>query len=328
MEAGLLKQILVNDGGQVLMISNMLGEDYEGNGNISNSDGKDILGSDGLEAFESLHEGEVRNPFHGAESGEIEHFQCVIAVNVADQGEDEGNNVAGNNTDNEGNQLHHFLSLDGAEDNRQQGDKGADQADPALGIHDISAVIQHSTLQGITDGVAGQGQSDDGNGGSDDDGGHELTDPGDTGELDDGSDDHINQAGEKSAQYQAGIADRSGGGTAKSSEHGTEEGKAGTKEDRALKLGEEQVDNGTDAGAEKRGALAHAVANDAGDGNGRSQDRKQLLERKDDQLTELGFVIDLVNQIHRGDLLIYFSEGLVKKKPAGMKTGKLRSLLI
>ena len=32
----------------------------------------------------------------------------------------------------------------------------------------------------------------------------------------------------------------------------------------------------------------------------------QLLERENDQLTELGFVIDLVDQIHRGDLLIIF----------------------
>ena len=36
------------------------------------------------------------------------------------------------------------------------------------------------------------------------------------------------------------------------------------------------------------------------------QNGQQLLQREDDQLTELGFVIDLVNQIHRGDLLIIF----------------------
>ena len=66
------------------------------------------------------------------------------------------------------------------------------------------------------------------------------------------------------------------------------------------------VDNVDKTGSEEGGVLAHTMANDAGDSDRRGQDGQQLLERENDELTELGLVIYLVDQIHRDDLLLIY----------------------
>ena len=48
--------------------------------------------------------------------------------------------------------------------------------------------------------------------------------------------------------------------------------------------------------------MAHTVANDARNCNGGGKNREQLLQSKDDQLTELRSVINLVDKIHTGNL--------------------------
>jgi hypothetical protein len=96
----------------------------------------------------------------------------------------------------------------------------------------------------------------------------------------------------------AGVACRSGGSATEGSEHRTDEGEGGAQEHRAAELGEQEIDDGTGTCTEEGGSLAHAIADDAGNRDGGGQDCQDLLEGKDQTLTEFGLVGHAVNQIH------------------------------
>ena len=147
--------------------------------------------------------------------------------------------------------------------------------------------------------VAGERKTDQGNGGADNHGGHDLIDPFDACKFYDDREDDVYETCEDRAEDDTGKALRGGYAAAKSGEHRAEECKGRTEEYRAFELGEQQINDRADAGSEECSRLAHAVAYNGGDGDRRGKDRKHLLECEDDHLAESGFVFYSVNKIHR-----------------------------
>ena len=141
-----------------------------------------------------------------------------------------------------------------------------------------------------------------------------TVDPFHAGHFYDQSQHHINQSGKGGAENQARIARFHGDCACESCKHGAQKGEAGSQENRALKLGEQLVDQRTDAGAEERGALAHAVADDGRNRDGGSQDGQHLLQRKKKGLPKRGSVLDTVHEIHEICLPFVFPVDIRGKK--------------
>ena len=181
-------------------------------------------------------------------------------------------------------------------------DQAAEQAE--VGVRRGHAVDEHLADRQIADRVTGQRQADDRNRRPDDDRGHQLVDPRHTGDLYDQRDHDIHQTGEQRTEHQTEVAElrvrRTGGGhrTGEGREHRADECERAAEEHRAAEFGEQQIDDRADACAEQRGGLLHPVADDRRHGDGRRQDRQQLLEREHDQATELGLIADVVDQFH------------------------------
>ncbi len=330
-QAGLSQQILADDGGQVLVVSDVLSEDNECNGNVSNSNSGDESAVDFLNALQSLDEGEVGNceDLHVGKDGEVDDLQSHIVGEDTDDGEDSSHNIANQDAQDEGDQLSHLLAVDGEEDNSKQGSQTADQSN--IGAAGGNAVNQNLTGGQVADSIGSQGQADDGNGGSNDHGGHQLVDPVNANSLDDQSDNHINQASEDSAEDQAGVTGRNRSSTAEGSEHRANEGEGRAQENGAVPLGEELVNQGADAGAEQGGGLAHAVADDAGNSDGSSQDGQNLLECEQQHLSKLRLVFDTVDQIHENSSNKFLSwfpskkEEMLPKRTAFPPSSKIPS---
>ena len=396
-ETGLLQKILLNDGGQVLVVGDMLGEDDQGHGGVGHGNGADVGAVNILEALDGLDEGELgeRNDGLHTEVGEqvdqgieVDDLQRVHTGEGTDDGEDGGQSVTGQDTHDEGDQADHLLTEGGAEHGNGQGDQTAEDSDVdgaggslegvffygftrclvGHGINDqgdiltnVAVLIQHGVdlfgvsnggndvavcivvdgiavginggvvgdghgvtagldlgeihgLQ-ITDGVTGQGQTDDGNGGANDHGGHQLFDPLNANELDDECDQHVDQTGDDGTDDQTQVTGLSGNGTGKGGAHGANEGEGGTQEYGALEAGEEQVDQSTNTGAEQGGGGAHsgsacghiaAGIDDDGNHQGGGHDGQQLLDSKDDNLTEPRLVIGAVDEFHVCSPYIYY----------------------
>jgi hypothetical protein len=204
---------------------------------IGHGHGRDVFAGQGAEALEGLKEGEGGDPLHVGEQGEVDDLQRVVAGSVADEGEAKGDDITRRNTDDEGDELRHLLPVDGAEGDDGQGDEGADEAGPDMGIHDIGGGTRVVSMgESVADRVSGQGKTDDGHRGTDDDGGHQLIDPLDAGDLDDQGDHDVDQTGKHRADEQTGIANLNGRRAAESRELGAAEGDGRTQEHRDFEL--------------------------------------------------------------------------------------------
>ena len=133
-------------------------------------------------------------------------------------------------------------------------------------------------------------------------------DPLNASQLDHDGDDHIHQRSQSSTDDQTGKTGRCGNCATKGRGHGADESKGRAQEHGAAELGEELIDDGTDTCAKESGGLAHAVTDDGGNDDGGSQDGQHLLERKDQQLGKLGFVVNAVNKIHENTSVFYFCQ--------------------
>ena len=297
MQAGISGQILVDNGAEVLVVSQMLSEDHECNGNISGKDGDDVAHINFLDTLHCFQESELGNceDAHILEQGKIDNR------NAAD-GEDGGHSVARQDTNDEGDQFHHLLAIDRDKDNHKQSYHCANEGDPDVSAHcEIRGDAEGGLCtvgENIVNGSTGQAQTDQCHGGSNNNGGHQLVDPLNANKLDYQSDDHIHQTGKNSTDDQTGKTGRSGNCTAKGSSHGADESEGRAQENGAAELGEQLVNDGADAGAEESGSSGHAVANDGGNSDGGCQNGQNLLECEDQQLGELGSVFDAIDQIH------------------------------
>ena len=302
MQAGILGQVLVDDGGQVLVVGQMLGKDHESHRHVSHSHGGDVGGVDLLHTLQGGQEGELG---YGEQADILKDVEVDDRGNTG-HGEDQGHHITGQNADDEGDQADHLLAVDGADHDHSQSDHGADERHPQVGSHDESTVAVLRTVgEHVVDGGAGQGHTDQSHGGADNHGGHQLVDPLNANQLDDDGDDHIHQTGQDSAQDDAGETGLGRDGAGEGGDHGADEGEGRTQEHRAVELGEQLVHEGADTGAEQSGGGGHAVAHDGGNGDGGGQNGQQLLDGEDQHLPELGFVFNAVDQIHWEKLLSF-----------------------
>ena len=221
----------------------------------------------------------------------VDDNQGVVSGVLTDKSEDGSDKIARQNTDNKGDQLDHIFAVSGAEHGHRQGHETADQS------HIHRAAFYVASHQ-VADGIAGKAQTDDCNRGSDDDGGHQFVDPLDTAELDNHGNDHIHETGDQSTDNQSCVADGDGCSPAEGGEHGTDECEGRTEKHRTGALGEEQINNGADTGAEEGRRGTHAISDNCRNCDCRRHNGQQLLQGEEDNLAEFRLVLDSIDKIH------------------------------
>ena len=306
-ETGILKKILFNDRRDILVVCNMLCENNKCNGNVSYGDGGEISSVQLGNTLESFNKGELGDGDKGAECdtileevgniSKVDYLESIDVCNATDQGEDSGNGIACENTEYEGDQTNHLLTVGCADCGDDQGNQTADECYEGGG-NDLTCSVGNLAVQQIADSIACERKTDDGNGRTNNDSGHQLVDPSNTNELDDQRDNDINQACQNGTEDQAHVAEGHRNATGKGSCHRAEECEGRAKKYRALELGEELVNESTDTCTEQCGSGRHAVSDNDRNDQGCRHDGKQLLDGEDDQLVKLGFVADIVDELH------------------------------
>ena len=274
------------------MVSQVLGEDDEGNRGIGHENRQHI--GTGHTAPVRLGEGELRQGDKRADVVQcfiVDDDEGIVSGVLANQGKDRSDKITCQNTDDEGNQLDHVLAIGGAEHSHRQRHQAADQ-------RDIHGTAFHVAAHQVADGVSRKTQSDDGDGGSDNHRRHQLVNPLDTAEFDDQGNGDIHETRDQGAEDQSGIADGNGCRTAEGGEHGADEGEGRAEKHGAGAPGEEQIHDGADTGTEQGRRGTHAVADNCGHRDGRRHDGEQLLQRKENYLSEFRLVFDTVDEIH------------------------------
>ena len=219
---------------------------------------------------------------------EVDDLQRINAANVADNGKDRCNRIACENTHDEGNQTDHLFAEGCAKHGNGKGNQTAND-------RNLAVTARRRLLQ-IADRIAGKRETDDRNRRTDNDSGHQLIDPLYACKFYDDGDHNVYETCEDRAEDQSEIAEAHGHTACKSRSHRAEERKRRSEEYRAVCLGKEDVHERTYARTEERRSGLHAVADDDRHNESCRHDRKQLLDRKYDQLTELRLVFNVVDQ--------------------------------
>ena len=331
-EAGIGKKVALDDRGDVLMVGDVLCEYYECNGNVCNRDSAEILGSELIEAAERGKEGELGNCKEGREAdailpkicevAEIDELKRGVLGSNAYNGEDKGCGVACKDTENEGDELCHLLTVCRAKDNGKEGYKTAKNSDKRIckrnevcGFAYNDAVLHNLlkyrfgdvTLLKIADSVACKRKTDDSDRRADNYGRHKLVDPIGADELNDKCDDHVNETCENRTCDKAEVSDRGACRACKCRRHRGQECKGGAEEYRASELGKEEIDKGTYACTEECRRRRHAVADDDRNNESRSHNCKKLLNSEDDGLGDARSVADLIDHFHFETSFLFFN---------------------
>ena len=134
MKTRLFKEVNFNDGGNVLVVSDVLCKNYERNGNVSDGKRADVSAVDFLDAFSGSQESEIgkRENRKAGEDAEVDDSETIVAGLDADNGEDCGNGIAGKDTDDERNQLDSLFALGGAKHGDEKSDKTAENSDKRI----------------------------------------------------------------------------------------------------------------------------------------------------------------------------------------------------
>ncbi len=311
-QAGVGDQVMLDDGGEVLVVRDMFSQSDERHGGEEHeeaddvSDSADLVGGFGISA-EHAQESEARHfeELHVVEGGQVDQLHGFVAGAAADQGEDQGDRVRAENADDEGNHPDALVALGAGvygDDERDHAHQDGDQVIAAGG-----GVVQ------VVDRAAAEGKTDQRNGGADDDRRQQFVDPLGTSHLDDQGNDDVYQAGKQSAQEDAQEAESYGAGQR------ADEREGAAQEDGTLLAGrDEEIEQRAEARAAQRGRLAHigsgAVHQDR-DQQGRSHDGQQLLECVQQVLFDWRILINVVDKLHK-ICLPYFFGSLRRRETA------------
>lgn len=203
-KSGILEQVVLDDGGEVLVVRDVFGKDHEGDGDVCHGNRAYVSGVNVGKALERLYEGEAGDPLHAFEEREVDDLEGVDACDIADDGEYRGYRVSGYDADDEGDHLKELLAVYRADDGHAEGDESA--KDGKVGRSDRDRLDGDGALVKIAYGVARERETDDRNGGTDNDGGHDLIYPCDTAELDDDGDNDVHKTCERRADDESGIS--------------------------------------------------------------------------------------------------------------------------
>ena len=305
-EARVCDEVAVDNRAEVLVVSDVLCELDDADRNVDHGDVADgsrikrILAVR-LDCFEE-EELRIIDDAGDAECAECiderlegKELEALCARCHADDCKDECKRIARADADDKRNELDGFGALNGRNDNHEEGEDAADDGSPVVGlaVYDSCSAVAHDPACCR----AGEGQTDERDDRSDDDGRHQLIDPTGADDLDDKTDDDVNKTCERNADEHAPVAVI----LTDCSRIRAEEGERGAEEYRASALGAEQVYDGADARAEQCGCgvCLQAVAGDKQRYEQRSRhDGDHLLECEDQCFAELRLIFDAVNQLH------------------------------
>ena len=272
------------------MVCNVFCKNNECNGNVCNSNGCNIGAGNITQALESGYKGEIGNPLHICKCAKVDNEESLIAARHTNESKDSSGEVTCKDTDDKGDHLNRLFAINGAEHYNCKGYKSANKGN-------VAGAACGSLVE-VVNGSACQRKTDQGNCGADNNGRHQLVDPLYANELNNDSDHYVNKTCHNGTEDQANVAGSSSGCTCKCRSHRAKECKGGAQEYRASKLCKEQINERTNTGTKQSRSLRHSVADNNGNNNGCCHNCQKLLEGEDEDLTKLGFVFDVVDEIH------------------------------
>ena len=207
------------------MVSDVFCKYYESNGNVCNSDGRDVSAAELLKAAESGDEGKLGNREEGVdvyaalekvcEVVEVDNLESLNVFRITDYGKYSRNSITCENTHDKGNKANHLFAECSAKHCNSEGYKTADESDIGRGYNNVACVFDESftavldSLNGIcnngcnrfcnfaaekvADSVACKGKTDDSNCRADNNSGHKLVNPVYADSFNDKSDDYVNK---------------------------------------------------------------------------------------------------------------------------------------
>lgn len=289
------------------MVSDMFRKDDESDGDISDGNRSDIGSertdfSEVVVSLKRLYKAEFREPLHILKFGEIDNFERVHIRGGADSGKDRRDRISRENTDDEREQSEILFTVHRANHRHRQSHESAEQSDVGRAYH-FGCIVQNVSLHQIPDGVSGEGKTDNGDGGTDDDGGHELIHPLYADEFHDDGDDDVYESRESGSDNESEIARGSGDTAREGGRHRAEEGEGGAEEHGASEFGKQKIHDRADARAEQSGGSRHIRIGELGvygrgNGDGSGENRQELLQGGDEQFAHGRSVFYFVNELH------------------------------
>ena len=260
LKTGICNEVLANDGGKVLVVCDMLCEYNKSNGKEGNNNLNHCaavkLNTSVSDFLEGLDKRKVGKADEGSKANkitlginevvnkgvEVDYSEVIKVECVTDKGEDCGYNIANADTDNEGNKPGHLvLLLCRANNYGSKSNKSAKKGNKVVatvkrldlksaGVEE--GLLCSACLNDIAHSSSRKGQTDNSNGGTDDNRGHKLIYPIGADKVNDNSDENISKSGYNRAENDTAVA------VSNSGKQRAEEGERAAKEHRALEFGE------------------------------------------------------------------------------------------
>ena len=256
MQAGLFQEVLVGRGGNRADVADVLDHRSQGNGD----DGDD--GAQHEVPVGILEDGEHR-VFHLEGETEPSRVFDAAPIDFPDAG---GENIGDHHTQEDGDNLDHFLAPDVADDDGEDGD----ERNPPV----VNATV---------DGHAGEVQTDGDDDGAGDDGREKSHHLAGAESGDKSREDEVHQAGEENTQ--ASVGEGGGNGQSGGDTHffdsgiSAEEGEGGAEEGRNFPFGHEMENQGADTREEQGGG--DGQTGDGRDQNGGAEHGEHVLETEE-----------------------------------------------
>ena len=286
----------------------------ESYGNICHSDRSEIRSKASAPfeiALECFKECEVGIPLHVLEFGEIYYFKSLYACRISYNGEYSRNNITCNDSYYKRNKLHHLLSENGTDYDREERHKSTYKANKRVRIHYESTVCVFRSTHSVSDCIARKRKTYYSNRRSYNNRRHYFVYPFCSGKLNNYGYYDIYESRKERSEYKPDITCGNRYAARKSREHRRKERKGRAEENRAFEFREQQIYYCSHTCSEERGGLRHcrfgidAVYNRRNSDRG-SKDREKLLECKDKHLTELRLIFYTVDKFHMFFLLTFF----------------------
>ena len=207
------------------MVGDVFREYHKRNGYVSHRNGADVTADVlfAVVAVKRFEEREPGDPFHVGKLAEVDYFEPVGVCKVADKGEDCRQCVTRKDTDYEGDKTHCLVAVHRANDYNRQRYKSAQKSDVRGSrrnrlsrLHRLHYAVnffktpnglggEHTALHKVAYCVACKTETDDCNGRSDYDRGHDFVDPGNARKLDNQRKHHIHKTRKQRADDKSEI---------------------------------------------------------------------------------------------------------------------------
>ena len=252
-KTGVLEKVAFDDGGDVLVVGDVLGEYYKGNRHIKEHQSSVVRkGERDVAVFKLVKcfdEGKLGHMEEAAEvyalevfykCGVVDYFKSFDVCDSADCGKDGGGEVACKYADKERNKLPEAFAFGGNKDGYKEGDKSADYGNKAV------AFAGGGGFGKVGNSVSCKGKTDEGNRRSYYNGRHKLVKPAGANRFDEEGDYYISKSCKERAHDDSEEAEHGCG------VHRGKKCEGASEENGAFAFGKEKVNYGADTCAEER----------------------------------------------------------------------------